>query len=545
MKHFKKLAAKITSFIVLIFGFHLSCTQDALLDQKNAVIEKPIVVIIPSYNNAQWVQQNITSVLNQKYQNFRVIYINDSSTDKTVDLVKEHAQKLGLSHKIWIINNKTRRGALANIYAAVHTCKNNEIVAIVDGDDWLYNDQVLAKVNAVYADSKVWMTYGHYIAHPDYKPLQPKEISPVILQKSLYRQWDFVTSHLRTYYAGLFKQIKLEDLIYQGNFFEVNADLATMLPMLEMAAGRVKCIFDTLYIYNCATPINDFKTKLLQQIHCEKIIRGRKKYEPLGQSPIDTQAQNFKASIIIFSHDSPAHLYGSLETIEKYVHAINNVSVIYQASNEQILELYQEVQKRFVGLQYARYAQNNFKPILLSSLIESNEYVVLMHDGVLIKDFMDLSECAQYLQKTGAYSFYLSLGKNITQNALLSRTQQFPGLLSVKDDVYAWQFLSAEHDWRTTHINTMAMLRKKDVLRAISELNFDNPIDLELAYKTVNQDLNAIGLCFEESKALIVGGVSKTALELFALGSKFDTVEFFRVANSSIILNQSIPFIVR
>src|ERR1700722_4170775 len=45
--------------------------------QRKHLEEKPIVIIIPSYNNAQWYKNNIESVLIQEYTNYRVIYIAD------------------------------------------------------------------------------------------------------------------------------------------------------------------------------------------------------------------------------------------------------------------------------------------------------------------------------------------------------------------------------------------------------------------------------------------------------------------------------------
>jgi hypothetical protein len=49
--------------------------------------EKPIVVITASYNNKQWCRLNVNSIVNQKYTNWRLIYIDDCSTDTTPDIV--------------------------------------------------------------------------------------------------------------------------------------------------------------------------------------------------------------------------------------------------------------------------------------------------------------------------------------------------------------------------------------------------------------------------------------------------------------------------
>ena len=42
------------------------------------------VIITPSYNNEEWVEPNLASMLNQTYTNWRTIYINDCSTDNTL-----------------------------------------------------------------------------------------------------------------------------------------------------------------------------------------------------------------------------------------------------------------------------------------------------------------------------------------------------------------------------------------------------------------------------------------------------------------------------
>jgi hypothetical protein len=59
----------------------------------------------------------------------------------------------------------------------------------------------------------------------------------------------------------------------------MTADLAAMFPMLEMAGYKQSFIPDILYIYNCSSPINDFKININLQQEMERKIRAIQPYQ--------------------------------------------------------------------------------------------------------------------------------------------------------------------------------------------------------------------------------------------------------------------------
>jgi len=257
----------------------------ALYSSKN----KHFMVIIPSRNNTQWVERNLSSLYAQTYPHWHAIYLNDCSDDDTAQKVAQFIKDHHLEDKILLINNEVRRKPLGNIVKGVYMCENWDIAVTLDGDDWFKTPDALGKLNEVYADEQVWMTYGSYEQFPagKHKSSFSKQI-PVpndVIASNGYRKHAWCTSHLRTFYVWLFKCLNLEDLKFEGEFFPMAGDLAHMIPLIEIAGHHSKYISDILYVYNVQTPSNEHKINRQLQAKLEKEIRARTPYKPLKEIP--------------------------------------------------------------------------------------------------------------------------------------------------------------------------------------------------------------------------------------------------------------------
>ena len=62
-----------------------------------------VSIVLPTYNGEKYIRESIDSILNQTFTDWELIIVNDCSTDNTVNIIQEYAEK---DKRIKIINNK-------------------------------------------------------------------------------------------------------------------------------------------------------------------------------------------------------------------------------------------------------------------------------------------------------------------------------------------------------------------------------------------------------------------------------------------------------
>lgn len=110
---------------------------------------------MPTFNNTPQDRhvRNIRSIVQQEYQNYNLVVIDDASTDGTGDaILKFLREDSRLEEKRYtFVKNKERLSAMANLRrAASEFCKEGDIFMVVDGDDELIGRQVLKVFNSVF-----------------------------------------------------------------------------------------------------------------------------------------------------------------------------------------------------------------------------------------------------------------------------------------------------------------------------------------------------------------------------------------------------------
>jgi glycosyltransferase involved in cell wall biosynthesis len=229
-----------------------------------------IKIITPFYNPGEFLETCVNTLMSQKYDNFKVLFVDDCSTDGSFDKLPHD------NEKAVIIKNETRKTALENIHdAIVNHCDPDDIVVLVDGDDWLPNKNVLSYINDFYNQNDCWIMYGQANWTDGRRGFASAYSAEEF--KNI-RKTPFRVSHLRTFRAGLYQKIKEQDSDFScmkdssGGFYKMTYDVAIMFPILEMAGVEKVAFNDTiLYIYNRNNPISDDRVNQQMQwdIHTE------------------------------------------------------------------------------------------------------------------------------------------------------------------------------------------------------------------------------------------------------------------------------------
>jgi glycosyltransferase involved in cell wall biosynthesis len=518
--------------------------------------DKFFVVVISAYNNEEYCEQNLTSVFKQTYPNYRVIYIDDASSDHTVDkvtaLVREHQQK----DRFTLIRNKERVGSAEMYYRAIRGCDDQDVIVMLNGDDWLYDEHVLEKVNGYYNKGEIWMTSGTYVDYPGYKKgdkLQkiPYRITKINAIRKYSKRGKQIPS-LKTFYAGLFKQINLQDLMQNGKFIEADSDQSFMFPIFEMAGKHSLFSNEPLYVRNLTNPLHANDVVIEMQREALEYLLTLDRYKPLRHFSrgFEESDEKRKADLVIFSYDRPMQLLACIESIERYITDVDRITVIFRCSTPGFSKAYEEVQAMFPKIHFMRQSNNasrDFKPLTIATIFSHPaEYVAFVPDDVIVKDYIHFRDCIEAMQKTGAYGFYLRLGKHIDYCYRSNAKQSVPRSVPVGDNIFAWQFTIGEEDWRQPNSLDMTLFKKSDIKDDLMDISFNN---ISLLEQTWNQktDLNKVGLFYSESKIVNVplnvvdastnrhmhSYTKEELLELFKDGMKMDIFSLFQTKNRS------------
>ena len=148
-----------------------------------------VSVIIPVYNAESFLDECIQSVLNQTYNDFEVILVNDGSTDRSLEICTKYGKAYT---NVKVVNQRNEGGMSARRTGFYHS--DGEWIMFVDADDLIPKNSIeLLIANSEGTELVVGAVD------------KPTQIDTTVSLKQI-REWAISSQVSSTFYAKLFKR---------------------------------------------------------------------------------------------------------------------------------------------------------------------------------------------------------------------------------------------------------------------------------------------------------------------------------------------------
>lgn len=235
--------------------------------------QRRIVVVSPFWNASEYILNNIKSVASQDYDNYIHILVDDCSDDNGSMKAKSYIEGLpeSIKNKYVLISNKENEGAIRNQLEVVSEyVKEDDIVMLLDGDDWLVNNNTIFHYYNDLYDQGYEFTYGSMWSLVDDIPLIAQEYPKKVKAKRKYREhyfnWKIPYTHLRTTLGFHFEGLDVSKFKNGDEWMKSGADNPLFYELIEKVnQDKIFCNKEIVCIYNDKNPLNDFKIHAKEQ----------------------------------------------------------------------------------------------------------------------------------------------------------------------------------------------------------------------------------------------------------------------------------------
>jgi glycosyltransferase involved in cell wall biosynthesis len=231
----------------------------------------------------RYINKCIASIRSQSIADWEAYVTVDPCGDGT------HCQAVetrGDDARIHILQNSIRQYSMLNLIRGIQRSKGapEDIIVILDGDDWFATNDALRIILETYERSDCWMTYGSWVSDQGQMHGRWRAYTE---NTSDFRNHEWLGTGVRTWKRWLWDLIDDRDFRDRdGKYFRVTEDQAAMLPMLEMSGtGRAIHIPDVLMIYNRSSPYACVYTCRDEMYANADYLKTRPPYARLTEKP--------------------------------------------------------------------------------------------------------------------------------------------------------------------------------------------------------------------------------------------------------------------
>ena len=137
-----------SSVFLSVFYLSIYSTARETRAEEMKELDNPpsITVLMPAYNEAEVVEQALKSVKELEYPDYQVVFVNDASTDDTLEKAKKYA-----SDKIKVISHEVNKGKAAALNTGLAET-DSDYVVVQDADSKIESELLYKAVGKMESD---------------------------------------------------------------------------------------------------------------------------------------------------------------------------------------------------------------------------------------------------------------------------------------------------------------------------------------------------------------------------------------------------------
>lgn len=241
-----------------------------------SLTKRKVSIIMPCFNTEKYLSEAIDSVLRQTFCDFELIIIDDSSTDKSLDIIKAYAEK---DFRIIFSENKNKKG-IAGAMNTGFELANGEYITRMDSDDISLQQRLEKQVSFLDKNS----SYGICSVNISSMDSKGKVLSESLFSKtSVPLAWLFLWKNPIANAPAMYRKEIIE---CNSTVFDTNLKSAEDYDFLCKNILRTKCfqINEPLYRYRIHNE-SVFQKNINETCENSIVISRRLAKEITGENP--------------------------------------------------------------------------------------------------------------------------------------------------------------------------------------------------------------------------------------------------------------------
>lgn len=120
-----------------------------------------VTVIMPAYNAEKYIEQSISSIINQIYENWELVIVNDASTDRTEEIIKKYVEKY--PEKIRMYANEKNSGAAVALNKAMQNARG-EYMCWLSADDLYFETMISSQIEYLHEHPNFDAVFSKFVS---------------------------------------------------------------------------------------------------------------------------------------------------------------------------------------------------------------------------------------------------------------------------------------------------------------------------------------------------------------------------------------------